>query len=218
MVARQVRSSGRNIIGTFPSLKTPEAIPYESTIERDYMYFLEFDSQVVRYQTQPFRIITQLDDKQRSYVPDFLISYKRGPAAIIECKPEALLQDPEFAQQKRIGEAWALENQCEFRVKTDKELRQGPRLANLQLLWKYARKSVPTLVAKEILALLSANPMGLTIAEIIEQSALRGPAIDPADQINHPYLYHLLFRHTLTTNLDLLLRKDSLLMLTPTTE
>jgi len=42
--------------GLFPSEKNEKTIEYESSIELDYFYLLEFDEDVVSYEEQPFSI------------------------------------------------------------------------------------------------------------------------------------------------------------------
>jgi TnsA endonuclease N terminal len=134
MGVRRVRNSGENVIGTFPSLKMREQIPYESTIERDLLFFLEYDARVVRYQAQPFEIVgSSADGTAHSYIPDFQVIRTDGQE-IVECKPAARLNDVHTQQQLALGQTWADTNQHLFVVITDTHLRAGHRLANLKLL------------------------------------------------------------------------------------
>jgi hypothetical protein len=55
--ARKITNKGSlKVIGKFPSLKMNTAIWWESQLERDYIYLLEIDPDVLFYQGQPFTI------------------------------------------------------------------------------------------------------------------------------------------------------------------
>jgi len=67
---------------------------YESTIERDFVFFLKFDPTVVTYQAQPMIISwTDAEGNTHTYTPDFLV-VRTDRKEIVECKPEALLDHP----------------------------------------------------------------------------------------------------------------------------
>jgi hypothetical protein len=127
------------IRGEFPSLKLGRMVRYNSTIERDLLYFLEYWRTVTWYQEQPRTIEYVMEDGQvRHYTPDYEIH--EGPIRILaECKPLARLESTQAKQQRRIGQAWAEVNGYQFVTFTDSELRTGYQLENLKLLWRYAR-------------------------------------------------------------------------------
>lgn len=55
--ARKITNAGnRKVIGKFPSLKMNAVISWESQLERDYIYLLEIDPEVLSYGEQPFTI------------------------------------------------------------------------------------------------------------------------------------------------------------------
>jgi hypothetical protein len=56
MPVRKVSNRGGNIIGRFPSLKLERMVDFESLIERDFIYMLDFDSDVVSFTEQPLTI------------------------------------------------------------------------------------------------------------------------------------------------------------------
>ncbi|MDJ0574365.1 MAG: hypothetical protein QNJ65_04270 [Xenococcaceae cyanobacterium MO_234.B1] len=75
---RPINNAGcRKIIGKFPSVKMQTVIWWESQIERDYIYLLEIDSDVVAYYGQPFKIQYTDKGKSRNYTPDFLVERMR---------------------------------------------------------------------------------------------------------------------------------------------
>lgn len=59
------------IRGDFPSLKLGRMVRYNSTIERDLLYFLEFWQVVICYKEQPMTIEwIMADGQRRHYTPD----------------------------------------------------------------------------------------------------------------------------------------------------
>src|SRR5437588_206487 len=86
--ARNISNKGsRKIIGKFPSLLMGLVVKWESKLERDFIYLLEFDSDVISYREQPIRIIYFLDGKSCRYTPDFLV-VRKNKRQIIEVKPK----------------------------------------------------------------------------------------------------------------------------------
>jgi TnsA-like endonuclease N terminal len=196
MGVRQVKSSGGNVIGTFPSLKMREQIPYESTIERDLLFFLEYDTNVVRYQAQPFVITgSSADGTARSYIPDFQI-IRTDSKEIVECKPTAHLNEAHSQRQLALGQVWANANQHLFVVITDTDLRTGHRLANLKLLWRYSRLCVPPSITSRCRSILIAQADGLSLEALATALSNTSSSFELL-----PYLYHLLFKHFLHTDL-----------------
>jgi hypothetical protein len=62
MRARTPRNTGTlKNIGKFPSLKNKSTIWFESHLERDFIYLIEFDKSVTKYQEQPFKVKYFLD-------------------------------------------------------------------------------------------------------------------------------------------------------------
>lgn len=197
MSIRNISNKGGNIIGSFPSLKNGRAVPYESTIERDLLYFLEFDSSVRSYSMQPF-IITGLDleGKPCRYIPDVLITYPKEQT-LIECKPVALKDTVHTQQQVLLGQQWADNHNSTFVLITDEDLRTGHRLANIKLLWRYARLVVPQTITAHCIDILSNEPSGVNFSILVSTLMAINPSLTYP-----PYLYALLFQHVLTTDLD----------------
>lgn len=196
MSVRRVKNSGGNVIGTFPSLKMREQVPYESTIERDLLFFLEYDVSVMRYQAQPFEIAgSSADGTAHSYIPDFQVIRTDGQE-IVECKPAARLNDVHTQQQLALGQTWADTNQHLFVVITDTDLRAGHRLANLKLLWRYSRLAVSVRLIEQCRAFFAAQPGGVPLTVLA--SFLSGRA---SSFTQFPALYSLLFQHVLQADL-----------------
>lgn len=204
MSVRRVSNWGGNIIGSFPSLKNGQPAHYESTIERDLLYFLEYDHTVRCYTMQPM-VIEGLgpDGAIHRYTPDVLVERTAG-RTLVECKPAVRQDEPHTKQQLFLGQQWADANQHDFVLITDADLRTSHRLANLKLLWRYARLPVPHAVTERCLRVLMTKPEGFAFSVL--QSSLDGTA--PPLTLA-PYLYKLLFQHVLAADLDLPLTSAS---------
>jgi hypothetical protein len=142
MSARKITNKGtKKVIGKFPSLKMNRSIWWESQLERDYIYLLEFDPEVCSYMEQPCRIRYVLDGKERSYTPDFLVvrSYVHQ---IIEVKPEHQAAKEENIALFRVVAPLFQRDGYEFLVVTDAAIRIQPRLDNIKLFTKYSRTTI----------------------------------------------------------------------------
>lgn len=178
---------GGAIQGSFPSLKLGRSVPYTSTLERDLLFVLEYEMQVLRYQEQPFVVTAWVEGRERRYTPDYALWTETGQT-LIECKPAAQLSDPHTQQQITVGTRWASAHGWHFEVVTDVTLRAGSYLANLKLLWRYSRlRSTPTARVSLLDRLVGADSLPLSQL-----------ATTPEEL---PLALHLLFHHALHADL-----------------
>lgn len=180
------------IRGDFPSLKLGRMVRYQSTIERDLLYYLEYWQAVTWYQEQPITLERILADGQcHRYTPDYEI-HEGSVKTLAECKPTDRLESQQAQQQRRIGQAWAKENGYRFVTFTDTELRAGHQLANLKLLWRYARpRSNPS--TQPILEQIRHDGQN-SVAELCDKLHLPTAVVIPV-------VCHLLFHHQLQMDL-----------------
>ena len=142
MAVRKITNKGcKKIIGKFPSLKLGRLIWWESQIERDYIYLLEFDPAVISYEEQPIRISYHLNGKERHYTPDFLVR-QADRNLIVEVKQEKEALKEENQRLFNIVGAICARDDYEFIVVTDKMIRVQPRLDNIKLLTRYQRTPI----------------------------------------------------------------------------
>ena len=141
MSVRKITNKGtKKVIGYFPSLKMHRLVWWESPLERDYIYLLEFDPDVLHYKEQPQRISYHRNGKERHYTPDFLVI--RANKQIVEVKPEyQAAKEENIALFQAVAPLFHQEG-YEFVVVTDTMIRTQPRLDNIKLLTKYARTSI----------------------------------------------------------------------------
>ena len=135
------RGGGKKFIGKFPSFRMDAIVWFESLLERDYLYLLEFDLAVLAFYAQACRFYYRLGGKKRIYTADFYV-IRQDSKQVVEVKPEAKAREPEKREIFCIA-AEACERQgMEFRVVTDAEIRSEPRLDNVKLLIKYQRTPI----------------------------------------------------------------------------
>lgn len=139
MKARKITNTGTlKNIGKFPSLKNKSTIWFESHLERDFIYLIEYEKDVIQYREQPFKVRYLLNNKQHHYTPDFLIE-RGNKKQIVEIKPQSKIEKEEFVYfSKHMKELLAGEG-YEYLVITDSTIRLQPRLSNIKLFWRYSR-------------------------------------------------------------------------------
>jgi hypothetical protein len=178
---------GGAIQGSFPSLKMGRSVSYTSTLERDLLFILEYEKQVLRYQEQPFVVTAPLEGRDRRYTPDYALWTETGQT-LVECKPAAQLSDPHTQQQIAVGTRWASAHGWHFEVVTDVALRTGSYLANLKLLWRYSRLRFTPAARVSLLDRL-ADADSLPLSQLVMTPEA------------FPLALHLLFHHALHTDL-----------------
>jgi hypothetical protein len=141
MPVRRITNGGRKVIGKFPSLKMGRAVWWESQLERDYIYYLETDRDVLSYKEQPLKVRYVLDGKIHHYTPDFLVR-RTNKQQIVEVKDEESAGKEEYRHLFHIVAPLFMEEGYEFVVVTDRTIRVSPLLDNLKLLHKYSRMMI----------------------------------------------------------------------------
>jgi len=195
MAVRRLTRRTHGLNGLFPSLKTGRMVWYESFLERDFIYLLEFDPGVVTFAEQPLTLEYTHAGKARHYTPDFQVQYAPERQVMVEIKPAAFLEQQDNPLKFAAARAWCAERGWTFRVVTEVDARPQPRLANLKLLARYARLSVAPQVQSRVFAALVAE------SELsLERLAQRLEPADPAAAV--PSLLHLATRHAIALALD----------------
>ncbi|MBP8060090.1 MAG: TnsA endonuclease N-terminal domain-containing protein [Chloroflexi bacterium] len=168
MPVRTVSNRGRrNVIGYFPSLKMHRMVQFESTLERDLIYLLDFEPQVAEFEEQPLKITYPHDGKTLTYTPDFQMVSTRGRTVLLECKPRCFVSSDENQRKFRAAQTWCVERGWHFQVVTEEQLRTGYRVQNVKLLTQHARYEVRVQVKGTILACLANANQPLTIGDVM---------------------------------------------------
>ncbi len=195
MPVRTVSNRGGNIIGKFPSIKMRRMIAFESLLERDFIYLLDYDANVEWFEEQPLTIEYQHEDKIRHYTPDFHL-LERGERVLVEIKPECFTDTDENRHKFAAAYEWCLEQRWMFRVVTEREVRAEFRLQNVKLLTRYARQQVDPIVRRRIYTLLRVTQHSVRIKDIASVLAPGAPTTVIGS------ILHLAFRHEICVPIE----------------
>lgn len=127
---REIGNKNSSIAGMFISRKNEKkSVQFESTLERDFIYLIEYDSSVEEYVEQPVTInYFDRTGKHRRYTPDFYVRYKDSDRKdeLIEIKyhkyllENSLLLNIKFEAAREFCE----NNNLIFKVLTEKDIRE----------------------------------------------------------------------------------------------
>ncbi|MCT4213448.1 Tn7 transposase TnsA N-terminal domain-containing protein [Elizabethkingia anophelis] len=124
-----IKSSSLSGVVNINSVKQP--IQFESSLERDFIFLLEFDKDIKQYLEQPLEIVYNDESgKQRKYTPDFIITYYDRPTEIVEIKYESTLNAMREELQMKFlaAKKYCEKNGFIFKVVTDKYIREEKRI------------------------------------------------------------------------------------------
>jgi hypothetical protein len=139
--ARKIKASKKGSFrGKFPSKKNMKMIYWESLLERDYIKTLEFDKDVVMFESQPVEIEYLYYGKKRSYFPDFLVTFRTEKVFLIEVKPEDRVEEEENKLKAEVGKMYCREHDWEYKVVTERDIRKGCFIENLNFLRNYGKE------------------------------------------------------------------------------
>ncbi len=146
MPTRVINSSKTSNTGKISSSKNNLFRMYESSLEKDLMYILEFDCNVKDFEEQPVTIEYQSPEGLiRKYTPDFLVRYRNHSLKSAAMKPtlievkyqEDLKRNFQFLKPKFDAAVdYAEKNDMVFKVLTEAEIRTEYQL-NAKFLVKY---------------------------------------------------------------------------------
>ncbi|AFQ42443.1 TnsA endonuclease N-terminal domain-containing protein [Desulfosporosinus meridiei] len=148
MPVRKIQNtSSKKHTGIFPSEKNGRLIEWESLLERDYIYLLEFDRGVKSYTEQPLTLKTKLNGKTYKYTPDVLV-VRDNISMLIEVKPKnkliKLKEDEKFRAKVTAANSYCKEQGYKFVIVTDEDIRTGELLNNVKRMFKFSRIVVPS--------------------------------------------------------------------------
>jgi len=170
-------------------------IYWESLLERDYIKTLEFDKDVVLFESQPLEIEYLYYGKKRSYFPDFLVTMRTEKVYLVEVKPEDKVEDEENKLKAEVGKMYCGEHDWEYKVVTEKDIRKGYFLENFNFLKNYNKER--TSVRKmDCLQLLYEENKPCTISE------LKGKALKEMQEGEfYAHLYYMVYEQIIETDL-----------------
>lgn len=173
MPARNIGNKTSSLSGVYNTSKSTDSQYYESSLERDFLYLVEFDPMVSSFQTQPITIEYVDQGKNRKYTPDILVKYvglRKGfnrKNLLVEIKYRDDLKKnwkelkPKFLAAMRYADS----QNWRFKILTEVEIRTN-YLENVKFLIRYKNASIDIGLVKEITDCLN-NLIESTPNEII---------------------------------------------------
>ena len=194
---RIIRKNARSVTGELPGIGA-----YESTLERDFMEILRFDSDVLEVSPQPLTIeFLGKDGQSKQYSPDGLIEFNTelGLSPILfEVKYRQDFRDnwKELIPRFRAAKRYCADRGWQFEVYTEREIRT-PYLHNIRFLFPYRERDFPESIITWVLATLSdlsvADP-DLLLCCLAKDKSNRAKLI--------PVIWHLVAKEAIGCNLD----------------
>lgn len=128
---RNISANEFSLTGQIKSLKRNDLVDFESSLERDFIYILEFDENVRYYYEQPLKI----EFKDRYYVPDFFVEYWDGTKEVIEIKYtiDLIENASKYVAKFKVAEEFCNSNGMTFKIITENEIRND-YLFNIKFL------------------------------------------------------------------------------------
>ena len=192
MPVRKVFQHGKNIIGLFPSLKMGRMVAFESLVERDTFFILDYERSVTFFEEQPFTISYRFQKKVHTYTPD-VRKVDDGRNILVECKPEDYVNTAENQVKFAAAREWCQENNSWFELAVAEEIRSGFRLNNIKTMTLFARHCVPDSFRFQVCDILTRNEMPL--GEIGKQLTRESQAVNA-------WILSLAFHHVIEFSLD----------------
>jgi hypothetical protein len=142
IVSRQQRKNRgyKQTVGSFSSCKMGTSIWYNSLLQKDFMYWLEFDPDVLSYTTPAITIDCYSNGRHKSYASDFQV-VRHTKKQIIEVKPKKKVESDEYRRLHRILLDFYEETEWTLIVLTESEVQREPLLSNIKVLYRYAREN-----------------------------------------------------------------------------
>lgn len=140
---REITAKRFSLTGVVNSKRLKTTIQFESSLERDFIYLLEYDDNVKYYLEQPLEIkYVDSQGNDRRYYPDFLIEYfNEQIPRLVEIKYESTLisKGAELREKFHAAKLFCENKGFEFCVITDLQIRSERviELNNYKFLDRY---------------------------------------------------------------------------------
>lgn len=192
---RKIKPTRRSVSGIY-AFRGETAIPFESTLERDFLIRKEFCLAVLDIIPQPVQIpFVAANGQAYTYTPDFLVYYRLGnieygdypKPVLVEVKPQAEWKKHwrEWLPKWKAAYRYAKEQGWEFHIHDESRIRDQA-LGNIRFLERYKRMQFPVEESRWVIE--NVRQMGCTPFHYILARHFMG--IYKADGIAH--IWHLL--------------------------
>ncbi|EOR02346.1 heteromeric transposase endonuclease subunit TnsA [Acinetobacter sp. ANC 3926] len=175
-----------------------EAVPYESTLERDFLVYQSFRKDVIDIVAQPIVIPFRKNGRTYHYTPDFFVQVKmhRGISGyddrsmLVEVKPQEEWKKHwrDWSIKWKAAMQWCKERDFRFAIYDEGRIRHLA-LENIQFLARYKNLAVDE---REVAAILQQiELMGNTTVEYLLERFFKGYIYRPR---GHQIIWHLMAR------------------------
>jgi hypothetical protein len=201
VVSRRLRKNRgyKQTTGNFSSCKMGTSFWYNSLLQKDFMYWLESDPDVLFYNTPAISFDYYSNGKQKHYAPDFQV-VRRQKKQIIEVKSQKIIESDKYKRLYQLLSDICDETGWTFIVLTELEVRQERLLSNIKLLYRYARESFSIDEYRDCLKIVRL----IVPASLVEI----GQALD-RQKIRRNVLFKLLFHSLMEIDLKRAIKADS---------
>lgn len=193
---RQIKPTRLSVSGYLP-FKDGISIPYESTLERDFLLYFTYLPTVEEIISQPARILFVKNKMTYPYTPDFFIRFSDGrPSLLVEVKPKSKWQKHwrDWKDKWKAAMRFAKKNDCIFHIYDEDKIRHIA-LFNINNVQRYKRLQSDPEDIKEILSqveLLGGTTIDYLLSRFFTGSLHRTKGLQ--------IIYHLLATKQLTCN------------------
>lgn len=144
----------------------PDAIEYESLLERDFVRIALLDPEFSSICHQPFSLnLGELG----TYVPDFLL-VGTTRKLVVEVKPERRARNARNKPRLACAERLLQDQGFDFMVATEEFIHRGKRHERASILLRHARSQVASHLTSRVLAVASSSNGGIEIRELASKA------------------------------------------------
>lgn len=147
--------------GYFQSRKLGASVPWESRLEKDYLYLLEYDFDVVSFLAQPEAMKLEVEGKLVKHFPDFFVEYADGRCEFIEVKYRKQAKKDKYINVARAAKKAAYERGFTYRLLTELSIKKQPRLNNCKELFCYREQGLSDFSTMAVRHSLPNHPISL---------------------------------------------------------
>ena len=119
----QNKNNGKTSYGKisyFYSKKNNKTFCCLSNGEKQCLQFLESNNDILKYNTNPLRILYTYQRRKHYYVPDVLVEYNNGKQILIEVKQENGLKDKQVQAKAKAAIQYCKENNMKYQFYIEK--------------------------------------------------------------------------------------------------
>ncbi|MBE7635716.1 hypothetical protein GUA87_02580 [Sneathiella sp. P13V-1] len=215
MTVRRIQKSYRSLTG-YVGTSRFGSIQFESTLERDFIELMEFNTQVTNIISQPIKIrYVNSEQAIRHYTPDFLVSYEVSDSNeeetwIYEIKYVDDLHKncSDLKEKFRAAIRHSKSNQYRFKILTERQIRT-PYLENVKILQKHLRYPLPE-YWKVVFEVFN-NGLATSLDTFVSKHGIEGIQLQELIFV----IWQLVARNILITDLNKPLSKDTIISTHP---